>query len=468
MSKNILILSDGTGQGGGVILDEKRSNVYKLYRATRSGPETSIAPDEQIAFYDPGLGSSRDNEHIRFGLWRKIYNALAQAMGLGITRNIIDCYAFIIQHWHEGDRVYLYGFSRGAYTARCVGGVMAYCGIPTMENNKPIKRDAKTARRIAEEAVIKVYQHGVGRKQERFALQRKELAAEFRKKYQSEIKPKNVEKGWSNAVPYFIGVWDTVAALGASLPKMIVLGLVLTGFVFSMFALTYFALVFFGLLSPSIGYLKWSLIGTSISFVLALASYAFTHIRCAPELSTPWWKTIHRRAWKMQFYDTYLNPRVQYAKHALSIDENRHDFKRVEWTDHSKSHRQKTQNWFQQMWFPGVHSDVGGSYLETESRLSDIALSWMVKCSKSAKHPVLFDEHYLRMYPDAKGVQHDERKGKFPWKFGLRDIPNNAALHPSVIERFEAGAVVHFDEVTEYRPVALETHDEVKHFFKKD
>jgi len=468
MPKNIIILSDGTGQGGGVILDEKRSNVYKLYRATRSAPDTCIAPHQQIAFYDPGLGSSRDNEHIRFGWWRKIYNVFAQAMGLGITRNIIDCYSFIIQHWEKGDRIYLYGFSRGAYTARCVGAVMAYCGIPTMENGKPIKRDASTARRIAKEAVVDVYQHGIGSNQTRFAAQRKELAAKFRKKYGSEIKPENVELGWSNAVPYFIGVWDTVAALGASLPKMVALGAILTSVVFSLFLFSQLVLKYFDWLPPSSGYLQWSLTGTGVSLLLTFILYVLTHIRWTSELSDPWWKTLHRRAWKMKFYDTYLNPRVQYAKHALSIDENRYDFERVKWTDHGKNQDRKAKDWFEQIWFAGVHSDIGGSYPETESRLSDVALKWMVERSSLAKHPVFFDKHYLRIYPDAKGIQHNERKGRLPWKFGLRNIPDDAPLHPSVIERFEAVSVVHFDEVLAYRPEALSTHRDVKHFFTED
>ncbi len=466
MAKNILVFSDGTGQGGGVILDERRSNVYKLYRATRSAPDTSISPDEQIAYYDPGLGSSRDNQHIRFGIWRKIYNIFAKAMGLGITRNIIDCYAFIIQHWEEGDRIYLFGFSRGAYTARCVGGVMAYCGVPTTENSEPIYRDARTARRLAEEAVIGIYQHGIGRKQERFAQQRKELASKFREKYASTAVIKGNKKGWSNVVPYFVGVWDTVAALGASKPKLLALGAILAGVVWSIFA---FLLVMFrslGWISENISYLEWTITLTVFSAIVALLVYAMTHIRWAPGLTDPWWKTVHRRAWKMKFYDTYLNPRVQYAKHALSIDENRFDFARVPWTDKGRNQGTKDKNWFEQIWFAGVHSDIGGSYPETESRLSDIALQWMVDSSKSIKHPILVDDHYLRIYPDATGVQHDERKrGWLPWKLGLRSIPDDAPLHPSVMDRIKAKSVVHFDEVKPYRPEPLQNHQDTSNHY---
>jgi Uncharacterized alpha/beta hydrolase domain (DUF2235) len=49
MSKNILIFSDGTGQAGGVTFDENRTNIYKLFRATRCGPDSSVDPSEQVA-----------------------------------------------------------------------------------------------------------------------------------------------------------------------------------------------------------------------------------------------------------------------------------------------------------------------------------------------------------------------------------------------------------------------------------
>ena len=60
MPKNILIFCDGTGQAGGLLPDETRSNIYKLFRATCGGPDTSIDPALQVAFYDPGLGSRAD------------------------------------------------------------------------------------------------------------------------------------------------------------------------------------------------------------------------------------------------------------------------------------------------------------------------------------------------------------------------------------------------------------------------
>jgi uncharacterized protein (DUF2235 family) len=60
MPKNILIFSDGTAQAGGLTPDQNISNIYKLYRATRCGPDTNINPGQQLTFYDPGLGSQPD------------------------------------------------------------------------------------------------------------------------------------------------------------------------------------------------------------------------------------------------------------------------------------------------------------------------------------------------------------------------------------------------------------------------
>jgi hypothetical protein len=97
MPKNIVIFSDGTGQAGGINFDEVRTNVYKLYRACRVGPDTRIGLAEQVAFYDPGLGSTADGGHLDFGWMHKIYNLLSMATGLGITADIIDCYAAIIR-----------------------------------------------------------------------------------------------------------------------------------------------------------------------------------------------------------------------------------------------------------------------------------------------------------------------------------------------------------------------------------
>jgi len=106
--KNIIIFSDGTGQYGGVLPDQRLSNIYKMYRAMRPGTQTGFDPADQVAYYDPGLGSGE--------LGGRVRNILAAAFGTGISENIIDCYEAILRHYQDGDRIFLFGFSRGAYT----------------------------------------------------------------------------------------------------------------------------------------------------------------------------------------------------------------------------------------------------------------------------------------------------------------------------------------------------------------
>jgi hypothetical protein len=160
MGKNILIFSDGTGNRGGLLVDERRSNVYKLYRATRCGPDSYVDALQQVAFYDPGLGTLPAGMDSVWSVIRTVYNCASQATGLGLTRNIIDCYAEIIRLYRPGDRIYLFGFSRGAYTVRCLAGVLRWCGVPTRApSGERYGFDEKSAKKVAREGVKKVYQH---------------------------------------------------------------------------------------------------------------------------------------------------------------------------------------------------------------------------------------------------------------------------------------------------------------------
>lgn len=89
MAKTILIFSDGTGQIGGLRPDQRLSNIYKMYRAMRPGPDSPIRPDLQVAHYDPGLGAG---ETRGFTLSR-LRNTLSAGVGTGIDDNVMDCYA---------------------------------------------------------------------------------------------------------------------------------------------------------------------------------------------------------------------------------------------------------------------------------------------------------------------------------------------------------------------------------------
>jgi uncharacterized protein (DUF2235 family) len=215
MPKNIVVYSDGTGQDGGVRPEQRISNIYKMYRSSRVHPDNAIDPTEQVCFYDPGLGTDIGASGLT-GIKRKVDKLLQSVTGRGITKNMTDCYEFIINHYEEGDRIYLIGFSRGAYTVRCLANTIMLCGIPTKAANGPLLRYRKQVLDIAKEAVETVYEHGAGHARGDYETERDEQARRFRAKYGSNFVGEDVDKDRSNAAAYFVGVFDTVAALGAS------------------------------------------------------------------------------------------------------------------------------------------------------------------------------------------------------------------------------------------------------------
>jgi uncharacterized protein (DUF2235 family) len=476
--RNILIFSDGTGQAGGILFDEARSNVYKLFRATRCGPDSTIDPDKQLAFYDPGLGSKLGGQRIKIGFFRRIYNVVSSATGLGITENIIDCYSALIQLWRPGDRIFLFGFSRGAYTVRCLGGVLGLCGIPEQLPNSPkLLRDPVTVRQIALEAVKRVYRHGSGAgvhetdnpnekarliaRKDKLEGQRRALGQQFRAKYHS-----HKSDGSSNAVPHFIGVWDTVAAVGLSRPAWAAIKVVLSALALCLAATIGWIITrslqwqFFAYFGAALA--AFAMMGVAVNLLLRLK-----FVTGLPGYH--WYQTIHLTGLKMEFFDKTLNPNVRYARHALAIDEYRADFDRVPWINEGDAPDREIAEgaWFTQYWFAGNHSDIGGSYQENESRLSDLSLKWMANQAKKAG--LLTNPLYLTLFGRPSGPQHDEcRVGisfwgmHFKWREHIRKMVANATVHPSVFDRFNGPAVLIYDEEKRYRPELLRQHTSYK------
>jgi uncharacterized protein (DUF2235 family) len=454
LGKNVLIFSDGTGQRGGLLFDERRSNIYKLYRATRCGPDSTIDPGDQLAFYDPGLGTLPAGLGFFQGTWRKLYNLVSQATGLGITANIIDCYAAIVGLWQPGDRIFLFGFSRGAYTVRCLAAVLALCGVPTrMKGGYPLRRDTRSSKVIATEAVKRVYQHVSSPKDAGHLQQRLAIAQRFRESYGADA------GGRSNAFPYFIGVFDTVASL-ASMPALLIFG---CGFLVALTVLS------FGLSFLCFSFQFWlALLGGGAGVIAALG-YLKAHVKFATGLKGySFWDTLHISAPKMEFYDTTLNENVSYARHALSIDEERAAFARVPWGA-PKEWRNTHPIWFEQIWFAGNHSDIGGSYPENEARLSDITLKWMVEEAQSLPDGLKIDASVLQLFPSATGMQHDEcRTGVFHYaKQKNRALPVGAMLHSSVYARLSLPSVLLYDVFAPYRPEGLRNHDRCKQYYQQ-
>jgi uncharacterized protein (DUF2235 family) len=466
MPRNIVIFSDGTGQDGGVRPDQRLSNVYKLYRATRIGPDSPIDPQDQIAFYDPGLGTD-DDVHGWEKISRRLNKLLGSVAGRGIGTNIADCYEFIINHWSPGDRIFIIGFSRGAYTARCVAQVLSLCGVPTHNSGEPhvpFRRFSRMARKVAERAVHRVYEHGAGHPRGTYEAERDTLGLRFRQEFGSD------ENGVANACPHFIGVFDTVAALGAKKWKWfgILVLLSLSGLVATAMAV--------GIASYLFGFKFWrSLVATYVIGWLFVWARSFwgsvRYIDHYPDKSSPRrWRRVY---WRADNYDRGLSGHVGYARQASAIDEDRADFPRVPWGRHTVIRQQQPGEPppVVQLWFAGNHSDIGGSYPEEESRLSDIALAWMVEEATSIPGPLIVDRSRLKTTPNASGVQHSEiervkdqtlwwvpswapaflREG---WPLEHRK-PEGSPVHPSVFERFAADAVIQTTGTAPYRPLNL-------------
>jgi uncharacterized protein (DUF2235 family) len=397
MAKNILIFADGTGNEGGLLPDESRTNVYKLFRATRAGPDSPIDPERQLSFYVPGIGTPIPGRSSRL---QRLKENVQQAVGGGLTKKIIDCYVVILSVWRPGDRIYLFGFSRGAYTVRCLAHVLEIAGIPTTEKSgQPLNLDPKQLRKLAGSAVRLVYKWGLPISN---TVRRDKDAETFRNTYRCQT---GAEAG---VIPYFMGIWDTVAALG------------------------------------------WNHLPTLIHFIPGIHLFVS--------------------------YDLHYVKTVKFARHAMAIDEYRSDFVRVPWGGSGTVPRgipgQLDQ--FQQIWFAGNHADIGGSYPDNESRLSDIALKWMadfISKELPSETRVNIQSTALQCFPSDAGMMHDECMvgiggTPFRWHPKVRDVPSDAKLHHTVYERLRMKEVRNFLGRGPYRPAPLEHHEEAKVFFK--
>ena len=164
--KNIVIFSDGTCNESD---DSYVTNIYKLYKMVERRTE------RQVAFYDPGVGTN-------------FFKVAGAAFGTGISENIQECYDFIVDHYESGDKIFLFGFSRGAYTIRSLGGMISKAGI--------LKRKF---RNMTEET---------------FDIYKRKNNENDAKNFKETYCWPGSDKMGNILDIHFIGVWDTVCALG--------------------------------------------------------------------------------------------------------------------------------------------------------------------------------------------------------------------------------------------------------------
>jgi uncharacterized protein (DUF2235 family) len=345
MAKNVVICCDGTGNEFG----DRNSNVVKLYQMLVLDPS-------QVAYYHPGVGTMGARSALS-PIGKKWTKLLGYAFGYGASDNVADAYQFLMRNFQPGDQVYVFGFSRGAYTARVICGLLHMVGLLREDNEGLIPYAIRLMKtRPLTGDVFKI-------------------AAKFKATFSRECKT------------HFLGVWDTVSSLG---------------------------------------------------WIYNAVHFPFTTARSNPDLDV--------------------------VRHAISLDERRAFFRQNLFGPPSDKNPGQD---VQEVWFAGVHSDVGGGYEEDKSQLSRIALRWMVCEARLAglhvdprrQADILGSKPPFA--PDPFGYMHDSltpawwggevwpkvvsrKNAAGEWKKGLRlnlgrrrwiDPASNPAVHESVEQR---------------------------------
>ena len=275
MPKNLVLCCDGTANE----FAKNNTNVVKLYSVLQHDRAS------QATFYHPGLGTMEAAGALTT-FARKATKILGLALGYGLESDIRDAYVFLMRNYEPADRVFIFGFSRGAYTARAVASLLHMYGLvqPGNEALVPYMIRMMTAiqrgrsKSGGEQAIADYF----------------ELARDFKQSMsRTECKP------------WFVGVWDTVSSVG------------------------------------------WIENPLKLPFVTN-------------------------------------NPDIEIGRHAIAIDERRAFFRTHLWRPAADPAQPRGPRDLKQVWFPGVHSDVGGGYPEAESGLAKLALEWMLDEAEAA------------------------------------------------------------------------------------
>lgn len=291
--------------------------------------------DDQILYYDPGVGSPDQVPPLGFvnDMRRKFERLAGLASGRGIYENIAEAYLFLVDHYQPGDQIYLFGFSRGAFTARSVAGMVNLFGIVRTDSKSLILTLIRVyfstpCDNIADD--VWGYQNSIAKRTRAHKDANEKVASETgiassdiseqnikdylirtkerrstRKEVADQVREKFASAEGAAASIHFIGVWDTVESVGI-----------------------------------------WGLKRKITSDGHTRGKPCFRHIR-----------------------------------HALSMDEHRLTFTpRLFWDpDYDDDEADPAMHRsLQQRWFRGAHSDIGGGYDSKEAGLSDQAYRWML------------------------------------------------------------------------------------------
>jgi uncharacterized protein (DUF2235 family) len=350
--RNLVLCLDGTSNEPEVDV----TNVARLF-------DMSVKDEHQLVYYDPGVGTMGARSATT-PVGKSLTRTAGLVVGFGVRDNIAEAYTWLMEKYRAGDRIYLFGFSRGAYTALALAGMLRTVGLlsPGAENLVPyaLKLYARnTSRNVSEEEDKKYW----------------ETRGEFGRKFGN---PDFVR--FARNVT-FLGVWDTVKSVG--------------------------------------------------------------------------WLNARARFEQAHWPFTRNVKNVAAGRLAIAIDENRRPFASYRFDQKQVAERPDD---LKEVWFAGVHSDVGGQY--ADHRLSDIALGWMADEAMAAG--LMIDEtryeHLVGVPPGTalpvsyavEGTIHRHRWYWFVAGMGWksRTLTPADVLHPSVRQRIDGTA----DSANPYRP----------------
>jgi uncharacterized protein (DUF2235 family) len=381
MHKNIILLSDGTGNSSAALF---KTNVWRVYKAVDLTDPKSPKEPRQFACYDNGVGSSSF----------KPLAVLGGALGVGLARNVRDLYAFASRTYEPGDKIYAFGFSRGAFTIRTLVGLIMDQGLVPYKGNEA---DLDVYAKRAYQAYRKCFNTTGGLVGPlRWARDRLAEAWDmFRGRVAYSTLPKIGGPGSETPLEIeFIGLWDTVDAYGLPVDELT--------------------------------------------------------------------RAIDMFIWPLTMRDLNLNRRVKRARHALAIDDERNTFHPRLWNEEPQAGSSETgveggngnthhidNERISQVWFAGVHSNVGGGY--ADDSLAHVSLEWIM--CEADKYGLRFSKDVWdqwRALSDENGPIYDSRHGIGGYyRYNPRRIEKltnskevvitRPKIHESVFRRIKAG-----------------------------
>ena len=399
MTRKLIVCCDGTWN-----TPRSETNIYRTYRFFRERLGTpreqrrltgvwtceGHAPDgsEVVLFYDRGVGTN----------WFE--RLTGGAAGVGLSDNVQDAYHFLAHRFSPGSEIYVFGFSRGAYTARSLCGFIKVAGLLERPSRPDVWRAYVDLYALQHRVIARPLGWSAARADEWF----RETAARFVGRL-GGVDVARLPRHEGVKIR-FIGVYDTVGALGVPLPEAALLN------------------------EPVVG-----------------------------------------------FHDTTLSDVIEHAVHALAVDEKRAPFMPTLWTLGAGQALAASQSALQ-VWFPGVHSDVGGGY--RDKGIGDITWDFMMR--QAARRGLVIDSHLplaaesLLMLP-AQHESFNEKWALFCDQMKIlpssiraigpsiqegsgqaRTVAGDVRLHPSLLRRFGQRVTTILDEARgtrregEYKP----------------